>query len=74
MNRGARELAKFFQSMQEVAPRLGVKPSMLSLLVDGKRKPSIEVAAAIEREFGVPCRFWVEEEPDPPVSASPEEP
>ena len=60
-SRGARMLARFFQSQQEVAPRLGIKPSQLSLLIAGKRRPSIEVAAAIEREFGVPCIAWCEE-------------
>jgi len=60
MNKGAAALRRFFQSQAEVAPRLGIKPSQLSLLLDGKRMPSIEVAAAIEREFGVSCRLWAE--------------
>ena len=64
MNRGAVELSRFFQSQAEVAPRLGIEASMLSLLLAGKRKPSIEVAAAIEDQFGVPCRFWAEDMPE----------
>lgn len=61
-NRGAAALRRFFQSQADVAPRLGIKPSQLSLLLDGKRLPSIEVAAAIERQFGVACRLWTEPE------------
>lgn len=61
MNRAAKSLARFFQSQQEVAKLLGIKGSQLSLLIAGKRKPSIEVAAAIEQHFGVPCRWWIEE-------------
>jgi plasmid maintenance system antidote protein VapI len=61
VNKGAEALQRFFQSQEQVAPALGIKPSMLSLLLSGKRKPSIEVAAAIERMFGVPCRLWVED-------------
>lgn len=60
-NRGALELSRFFQSIKEVAPELGIKQSQLSLLLAGKRKPSIEVAAKIEGIFEVPCRYWTEE-------------
>lgn len=60
-NRGAIELNRFFQSIQDGAKKVGVGPSMFSLLLSGKRKPSIEVAAAIEKEWGVPSRYWVEE-------------
>jgi transcriptional regulator with XRE-family HTH domain len=61
MNRGAVLLRRFFQSQLEVAPRLGVEPWMLSLLLAGRRKPSIETAAAIQREFDVPMIAWTED-------------
>lgn len=66
MNRGALELGKFFQSQSEAAQRIGVDPSTFSLLLASKRRPSIEVAAAIERQYGVPCIAWTEEFWDPP--------
>ena len=60
-NRGAIALSKFFQSQQEAATILGIKPSMLSLLLSGKRMPSIEIAAKIEKHWEVPCRYWTED-------------
>lgn len=60
-NRGALELGQYFQLVQEGAKLVGVGPSQFSLLLSGKRKPSIEIAANIEKHFGVPCRYWMEE-------------
>lgn len=60
-NRGAIELNKFFQKNQDGAKLVGIGTSQFSLLLSGKRKPSIEVASEIEKHFGVPCRYWTEE-------------
>jgi transcriptional regulator with XRE-family HTH domain len=60
-NRGAIELNKFFQSLKDGAKLVGVGQSQFSLLLSGKRMPSIEVAAQIEKHWGVPCRYWTEE-------------
>ena len=46
--------------MKIVAPKLGIDPSHLSLLISGKRKPSIEIAAKIEKIFNIPCIYWTE--------------
>ncbi len=60
-NRGALALQNYFQSMKEVSKQLGIGHSMLSLLISGKRKPSIEVAAKLEKMFNIPCIQWTEE-------------
>lgn len=60
-NRGALELSKFFQHITNAAKKVKIGQSQFSLLLSGKRKPSIEVAAAIEKEWKVPCIYWTEE-------------
>ncbi len=60
-NRGALALGEYFRPLNEGAEKVGVGPSQFSLLLSGKRKPSIEVAAKIEDVYGVPCRYWTEE-------------
>lgn len=60
-NRGAEALRNFFQSQNDGARRVGIGGSAFSLLLAGKRRPSIEVAARIERLYGVPCAYWVED-------------
>lgn len=43
-----------------IAPRIGCVPSSgnVSRLVSGERKPSLLLAIAIEREFGIPVDHW----------------
>lgn len=60
-NRGALALSKYFQHIQDGAKKVGVGSSQFSLMLSGKRMPSIEVAAKIEQYFEVPCRYWTEE-------------
>jgi transcriptional regulator with XRE-family HTH domain len=61
INRGSHALGEYFQPLGPAAKRLGISSSHFSLLLSGKRLPSIELAAKIEELFGVPCRFWAEE-------------
>lgn len=62
MNKGAAALARLFQKpkQQDVAKRIGVGASYLSLLAAGKRVPSLKVAAKLEREYGIPVDAWVQ--------------
>lgn len=61
MTKGARQLAKLFDqpTQREIAKRIGVADSYLSLLASGKRTPSMAVAAKIQRELGIPVEAWV---------------
>jgi transcriptional regulator with XRE-family HTH domain len=60
MNRGARRLAALFErpKQQDIAKRIGVGASYLSLLASGKRTPSMAVAARIQKELGIPVEAW----------------
>lgn len=42
----------------EVAKRLNLSRSYTHELIKGSKTPSLEVAAKIEREFGVPVAAW----------------
>lgn len=42
----------------EVARRLNLSRSYTHELIKGSKTPSLEVAAKIEREFGVPVADW----------------
>lgn len=50
----------------EVAKRLGLSRSYTHELIKGTKTPSLEVAAKIEREFGVPVAEWAARLNDPP--------
>lgn len=43
----------------EVARRLGLSRSYAHDLIKGHKTPSLDVAAQIERAFGVPVSAWV---------------
>ncbi len=60
MTKGARQLAKLFArpTQTDIAKRLGVGSSYLSLLAAGKRTPSMAVAAKIQKELGIPVEAW----------------
>lgn len=60
-NRGAVLLNQFFQKVGDGAKQTNVSSSQFSLILSGKRMPSIELAAKIEKIWGVPCKYWVEE-------------
>ncbi len=61
MTKGAKQLAKLFAqpTQREIAKRIGVNDSYLSLLASGKRTPSMAVAAKMQRELGIPVEAWV---------------
>jgi DNA-binding transcriptional regulator YdaS (Cro superfamily) len=48
----------------DLAARLGIKPAHMSLIVNGDRRPSLDIAVGIERETGgqVPASSWVSSE------------
>lgn len=48
------------ESLQVAAERLAVNKDTLSLIERGKRLPSLTLAAAIERVYGIPAASWVE--------------
>jgi transcriptional regulator with XRE-family HTH domain len=60
MTKGARQLRQMFEKPRQadVAKRLGVGASYLSLLASGKRTPSMTMAAKIQRELGIPVEAW----------------
>lgn len=62
MTKGAKQLAKLFDrpKQYEIAERLGIDPSTLSLLIAGRRTPSLALAAKIRRELGIPEKSWTE--------------
>lgn len=43
----------------DIANKLGISRSYAFELIKGHKTPSLEVAAKIEREFGVPVSAWV---------------
>lgn len=45
---------------RELRERLGLSKGYAYDLASGREKPSLEVAARIEREFGFPAAAWVE--------------
>jgi len=52
-----------FGGGEKVAERLGITPSMVSLLKNGERRPSLALALTIERvtRGGVPAKSWKKE-------------
>ena len=63
MTKGAKQLAQLFEkpSQRDVAKRLEIDESYVSLLVSGQRTPSLQLAARIQEELGIPIDAWVEE-------------
>lgn len=61
MTKGARQLREHFDrpKKKDVARRLRIGSSMLSLLASGKRTPSMELAGRIEKELGIAVDAWV---------------
>ena len=51
-----RTLAEYLEhhSQKEVAEKLGVAPSYISMLASGKRTPRLKIANAIHKLTGVP--------------------
>ena len=63
MTKGAKQFAQLFEkpSQRDVAKRLEIDESYVSLLVSGQRTPSLQLAARIQEELGIPIDAWVEE-------------
>lgn len=58
-------MAKFKRSLDDLRPAelvdaIQIAPSYASLLLAGKRKPSLAVAVKIERALGIPPSAWLE--------------
>lgn len=53
-------LASTGETQADFAARIGIKPPHMSLILSGARRPSIDVASAIERETGgkIPASSW----------------
>lgn len=52
-------LNKSGETQEHLAERLGVSQSAVSQWLNGKTKPSLEMAGLIETLTGVPCRAWL---------------
>ena len=48
-------------SQSKVARRSGVSTQQIHFLCKRQRRPSLEVAAALEKSFRIPCSSWLEE-------------
>ena len=46
---------------KELRDKLGLSKAYASELTTGKRRPSLDLAFRIEREFGVPVSYWAPE-------------
>jgi transcriptional regulator with XRE-family HTH domain len=58
-------MAKVQRSIDDIRPAelvavVDISPSYASLLLAGKRRPSLGVAVQIERAFGIPVGAWLE--------------
>ena len=53
-----RKLVKARGAQSALAKRLGVQEPMISKLVSGKAKPSLQLATRIEEATGIPAKEW----------------
>ena len=53
------ELVERKMTQKELAKRTGIKPSILSETINGKRSISLSVAVALEKAFGIPTQYWM---------------
>lgn len=44
---------------KDFAEKIGMQPTHLSALLNGKRNISVDVAAKLEHELGIPATFWM---------------
>ncbi len=60
LTKGHRELKRLFDRprQKDIAKRIGISESLLSLLIAGKRMPNIAVASKIQKELGIPVEAW----------------
>lgn len=53
------ELKERGMTQKQLAAETGIKPSVLSETINGKRSVSLSVAIALERAFGIPADVWM---------------
>ncbi|MBP5513659.1 MAG: HigA family addiction module antidote protein [Bacteroidaceae bacterium] len=53
------ELKERNMTQKQLASETGIKPSVLSETINGKRNISLNVAVALERVLGIPADMWM---------------
>ncbi|MDO4185163.1 MAG: HigA family addiction module antitoxin [Bacteroidales bacterium] len=53
------ELKERGMTQKQLAEETGIKASVLSETINGKRKVSLSVAVALEKAFGIPADIWM---------------
>ena len=53
------ELKERGMTQKQLAEETGIKPSVLSETVNGKRSVSLNVAVALEKALGIPADVWM---------------
>ena len=53
------ELKERGMTQKQLAAETGIKPSVLSETVNGKRSVSLTVAVALEKALGIPADIWM---------------
>ena len=53
------ELRERGMTQKQLAAETGIKPSVLSETINGKRSVSLNMAVSLERALGIPADFWM---------------
>ena len=53
------ELKERGMTQKQLADKTGIKPSVLSETINGKRSVSLNVAVALEKALGIPADIWM---------------
>ncbi len=53
------ELKELKMTQRQLAEKSGIKPSVLSETINGKRPVSLGVALALEKALGIPAKVWM---------------
>jgi addiction module HigA family antidote len=53
------ELKELGMTQKQLATETGIKPSVLSETINGKRNVSLSVAVALEKTLGIPADVWM---------------
>lgn len=53
------ELKERGMTQKQLAAETGIKPSVLSETINGKRGVSLNVAVALEKTLGIPAEIWM---------------
>lgn len=53
------ELKERKMTQKQLASKTGIKPSVLSETINGKRSVSLNVALALEKAFNIPADIWM---------------